>query len=616
MRFNTVTKKSVLVVSIIGLVVLLAINMLFPTIFYSVMEPHLIKQVKSVVSSNALRLSYIWRNNLILHQIRLSEALKDLVVRYYGDGDGGEREDIKEELLTFLPTIKSGRVTTGILSGQSDIASNYGYIVSTHHIMMFTSEGDFFYNGEAEKAARVLAGSDWYKSFDMTVFDNENEFFEYIPVIEDKDDPGFRIACKVDSFQAGGVTCFGVDAVDFEEILAQFDEFSEFGIDDYKIICNDKTIYSNLGERSRINIEEYPAYMSQGGQYEPMVWTEGDQVNIEALCTYVRENYRVALNIPKSTLLAPYEDAFQYFQLFLGAIALILIVAFCVTLKGMLNRLVRLDREMDRIRSGDYNVTLSDKSGDELGSLANTFNMMLQKIKEDMKNEERMQYSLMVSAIDPHYIYNTLNTITALAELSRNEDVVTVNKALIATLKDRLKMKNYKTFDTVRAEREALEQYMCIQRFLCHYEIFYTFSVPDEDLDMQIPKNIIQPLVENSIKHGILCNEDEAGEPKRGVIEVFVWRRDSQICIEISDNGAGIARDTLDRFFGSAREESAGYENDMEHIGVYNVRMRLKYLYQEAFQFLVESVIGQGTTVRITIPTGGNGKMDTDGGTG
>lgn len=588
MRLNTVTKKTMLLMSGIGIAVLFCINALFPSIFYQVMKPHLIHQISGIVSANALRQSYIWRNNNILNQLQNSDEMKQWILQYY---ISPEKEEAKEQIIASLPTLRNG-----IRRSEPIEPGHRGYINSSNYFLLFTSRGDVFYNEQAEPYAKVLLESDWYRTLNK-----EQELFDHLPLIESSD-AGLRIFGMVSSFKAGGIHCFGVNIVDFQDIQAQFDEFQTFHIDDYVIFCKGKILYQNLGTGSGIRLEEYPAAMMEGGQYETMVWTDQDSTHFSVLCTYIKEDYRVAAHVPKDLLLAPYQEAFSYFRLLLGCIVAILLVLFCVTLKGTLNRLTKLERKMNRVRQGDYHISISDKSSDEIGNLTNTFNMMLEKISQDRKKEQQMQYSLMVSAIDPHYLYNTLNTVTALAELGRNEDVIAVNDALIATLKDRLKMKNYKTFDTVKAEREALEQYMVIQNFLWHQTITFTFSVAEEDLTLQIPKNIIQPLVENAIKHGILCNEDEAGQPKPGVISVSVRRQEGHIVIEIADNGVGIDNETKEQFFSLEQAKKRMQDNDMEHIGIYNVQMRLDYLYHGKYEFQVESASGKGTIIRIVLP--------------
>lgn len=595
MRLNTVTKKIMALMLASSIVVVAVISALFPSIFYHVMKPHLLHQISSVVSSSALRQSYIWKNNNTLNTLQNSEELHNLIAEYElkKENQPEESENIKEQILTFLPFLRNG-------VDNEDPTGEHGYIISTHYFFIFTDQGEIFLNPNAEDAVRILLSSDWYRDLDKT-----QEFFGHPPVMEDPDNLDSRILCMVSSFRVGDMNCFGVNAVSLDDILAQFYEFYEFGLQDFLLYGDGNIIYQNLPDASNIDLSRYPEDMFSGNQYEIRLWEDADETNFMTLCTYKKEAYRIALNVPKDLLLEPYREAFQYFQLLLGIIVVVLLILFCVTTKGNLKRLVRLERKMNHVREGDYNVSVTDNQNDEISSLAHTFNMMLQKIREDMKNEEKMQYTLMVSAIDPHYIYNTLNTITALAELGRNEDVVAVNDALTGTLKDRMKLKNYKIFDTVRSEREALRQYMVIQSYLCYQKILFQFQVDEKDLDLLIPKNIIQPLVENSIKHGILCMEDddcEASTPYQGQIAVSVSREETAIHIKVSDNGIGMEEETLQQFFSQERKQDIHPEKNMEHIGTYNVQMRLHYLYQGNDQFLVDSQPGHGTRIHLILP--------------
>lgn len=618
-KFNTVTQKIMFLMTAISVIVLIIVSALFPSIFYYAMKPYLIKQISSVIASSALRQSYIWKNNNILHDLQLDEELQNLVIEYVQqkETDATQAEITRKRIVSFLPIL-----TNGI--DALDPSAEHGYIISTHYFILFTDQGDVFFDSGSEDIAQILFSSEWYRNLDKT-----EEFFDHPPIIEDPENPDSRILCMVSSFLAGEINCFAVNAVNLDDILAQFSEFQDFGIEDFLIYGNGQIIYQNLPNSSHIDLSKYPSSMFNGNQYEICIWEDHNETNFMTLCTYKKEFYRIAANVPKSLLLQPYREAFQYFQLLLGMIIVILLLLFCVTMRENLKRLVKLEKKMNYVRKGDYNVSIEDNGHDEISSLANTFTMMLSQIREDMKNEEKMQYTLMVSAIDPHYIYNTLNTVTALAELGRSKDVIAVNDALIATLKDRMKLKNYKIFDTVRAEREALKQYMVIQSYLCYQQIIFQFEVAQEDLDLMIPKNIIQPLVENSIKHGILCKEDdydldktkheshritqndisdnsycieETSNPYQGQITVSVSKDGENIQIEICDNGAGMDDETINHFFCQNLKKDMKPEKNMEHIGTYNVQMRLHYLYQGKQQFFVESTPGQGTRLHLILP--------------
>ncbi len=578
MKFNTVTKKIIAQLFGISIVVLLALTILFPSVFYRIMRPHLCKQISGVAGSAALRQSYIWRNNSHLKNITENQELKRLISEYYDPEKRTGQTEAK--IVSYLPLLENGKLN-----------ENAGYISFTNYFLLCTSEGDIFCGEQAKEAARIFEASDWYQSFDKS-----QKIKYHLPVIGEEETG--RFFCVLDSFRAGDVNCIAVNMVGVGEVLEQLRELEEFQAEDYLIYSNGSVLYSNLGEASGLKVEECPNYLFEGKQYEVLEWENGADTVFSVLCTYKDEDFRLIINVPEELLLEPYQKAFGYFQLLLCGLTVFLLAAFGISLKGTISRIRKLERKMNGVRKGNYDVDTRAPGNDEISSLGNTFWTMLEKIKKDMKREEQMQYTLMVSAVDPHYIYNTLNTVTVLAGLGRTEEVVAVNNALIGTLKDRLKMKNYKTFDTVEAEREAMGQYMLIQSYLSYLSIAYSFQVSAEVQKELIPKNIIQPLVENAIKHGIACAEDGQGEGKKGEISVSVTQEGTDICIRIRDNGAGMDVETAEQFFRKKPE----FQDDMAHIGVYNVRMRLNYLYQGNYKIAVESSPGEGTDILLYLP--------------
>ncbi|WP_040196799.1 sensor histidine kinase [Candidatus Soleaferrea massiliensis] len=592
-RFNTITKKSILMISAIGIAVILLINMGFPAIFYEIMKPHFSQSVSSVINACAVRQSYIWRSNSVAYRLSFDEAFHQLVADY--DNEDAGRDALYEEIQSFLPVNR-----VGYAKGKNPGA---GAITSTSYNMVYTEEGDSFYIPEAAGYARVVLESGWLKSLP-----GDQESASYSPVLYGEKESGLQALCFAVPFDAGGLRCYAVHIMNFAELEAQFGEMHALDIDDYLLLCEGEELYRSLGEGSQIDLDAYPAEMYEGLQYETRSFDKPDGIDFMVLCSYEEEDFRLAVHVPKETLLLPYSRIFLLFQLFLCALVLLLLIMVCFTLRGILSRLTRLDRRMNRVRQGDYNVVLLDKHTDEIGNLACTFNMMLQTIKEDIrrqveheKKEQQMQYSLLVSAIDPHFVYNTLNTITFLAKMNRNDEIVEVNNALIGTLKDRLTMKNCKTFDSVKVEKEVLEQYMLIQRCLCHNQIDYRFIVSKEDEALQIPKNILQPLVENALQHGILPHKDpQTRRIIEGSITITVTREQEQTVIRLADNGVGMDKQTIEKFFVQLPESIQN--KGSQHIGVHNVRMRLSYLYGDRCRMRVESAPGEGTRITIVLP--------------
>ena len=289
----------------------------------------------------------------------------------------------------------------------------------------------------------------------------------------------------------------------------------------------------------------------------------------------------------------------------------ILLFLVIVILNRSLYRLKKLVVQMKEVRDETYSVPKSIQSNDEVGMLADTFYQMMdqiqeniEKLKEKEKKEKRIEYSLLVSQIDPHFIYNTLSTITYLAELNQTDDIMILNQALIAMLRDRLKMTKLQIYDTLEREKQQLESYMTIQKYLCNNEIMLKFPVSEECAKLKYPKNILQPLVENSILHGILLHRDENENLIPGKIQICVSVSNGRIVTEIEDNGIGMTEENIKRYFCELPlEQEEMLENETrEHIGIYNIRMRMNYLYGERFHIFAHQKAEGGLKVHMEFP--------------
>jgi sensor histidine kinase YesM len=202
----------------------------------------------------------------------------------------------------------------------------------------------------------------------------------------------------------------------------------------------------------------------------------------------------------------------------------------------------------------------------------------------------------MLSRIDPHFIYNTMNTITYLARKKKSEDVVQVNEAMIEILKDRLRIDVYDSFDFVAQEINTTKQYLVIQQYR-YQDIFRVqWNVEPSVVNERIPKSMIQPIVENALYHGILENKDEEGEPLGGLISISIIRTRRKICIEVKDNGRGMTKEEYNAVLDPEMTEKG------KKIGLKNIWSRLRYLYGDDYDFVMITEEGVGTRVFLTVP--------------
>lgn len=422
-------------------------------------------------------------------------------------------------------------------------------------------------------------------------------------------------------FRVRGMKCYAIHLMDFKYIYVLFEELEEMGITDYCMFQHDRLIYQNTETVPEIN--SYPESMHVQQQYETSVLYQDDDMEFLTLVSYEGENLKIAVHAEKETLLAPYQGLMVLIECLIIGIILLLVFLISLFINQQLKRLTALSQRINYVIDGKDMPLPEDRHQDEISSLTENFNHMMETIQADIerrvqheKKEQEMQYSLLVSAIDPHFIYNTLNTVTFLAHMGNAEEIVKVNTALIGTLKDRLAIKNCKTYDTIMTEREILEQYMLIQSYLCHNTIEYSFEIEEGSEKLLVPKNIIQPLVENSIKHGLLPHKNlQTHEILDGRIGILARRSDISVneCrkaadqnhaiwmeIIIADNGVGISEEMISNYFTCPISEIT--ESEKEHIGICNIRKRLSYLYGDDYKLKVRETVGGGCTVILCLP--------------
>ena len=303
----------------------------------------------------------------------------------------------------------------------------------------------------------------------------------------------------------------------------------------------------------------------------------------------------------KAALLGYYKSIFSFVRTVLLASFLCFNLCLFLIIDRRMKKVRELAAQMEKVREGDYSVRVMADTGDEIEILSRSFNHMaetiqgnIDRIVEQEKREREMQYTVLASEINPHFIYNTLNTITYLAALKRYEDITKVTRAIIKILKDRLKIKQYQSFDTVRGEIALNKSYLELQAYMHGEKVQVTWNVPEELLDEKIPKSILQPLIENALVHGIYQKKDEDGQILPGELTVSIQRRDGCIFLEVGDTGIGMTPEEAERFLS---QESNEGEN---HIGLRNIRLRLHYLYGDSYHIECESTPKSGCIIRVS----------------
>lgn len=254
--------------------------------------------------------------------------------------------------------------------------------------------------------------------------------------------------------------------------------------------------------------------------------------------------------------------------------------------------LSQLEKAMERMEN-DFQGIDHDKIGSaEIASLMEKYVLMVDEIRnlmEEIKNKEKTlrdsEIRTLQSQINPHFLYNTLDTIVWLAEFGEVEKVVRVSKALGSFF--RLSLHGGQENIPVRDEIDHVKQYLLIQKERYLEKLEYEITVDENALDIEVPKIILQPIIENSIYHGIRHLEGN------GLIKISATKEKNRLVFVVEDNGVG-----FDQFLMKDIEK----QPTISGIGLSNVKERLRLLCGEDFVFEINSRVGEGTVVRIELP--------------
>jgi len=261
---------------------------------------------------------------------------------------------------------------------------------------------------------------------------------------------------------------------------------------------------------------------------------------------------------------------------------------------SLTKQLEKMTKTMERIKGGETQLRMSNLPEDEIGELGLTFNEMLDRIEGLIAREyeaklmvNRAEYKALQAQINPHFLYNTLDTMSSIAEISDCGEVSALSQSLSNIFRYSLDMKN--PFSTVAKEIAHLKNYIYVMNVRMQGEVKYVFDVEEGVLQDTLPRISIQPLVENAINHGL---KNARGE-KRVCIRAYKSGENLQIIVE--DNGVGISAQKMEKLL----KTDTGQETS---IGLSNIHSRMKMLYGEEYGLTIESEEGKGTKVFLNIP--------------
>lgn len=281
----------------------------------------------------------------------------------------------------------------------------------------------------------------------------------------------------------------------------------------------------------------------------------------------------------------------------MGLLLLLVIILSYYIPRSITMPITRISRVTDQVAKGNLSVRAAAESGAEARMLSDSLNAMIDKINEllDQVTTEQIrlrkaEFELLQAQINPHFLYNTLDTIVWLAEAGDQKRVV----SMVGNLSDffRTSLNQGKDIISIREELAHVRSYLEIQQVRYQDILRYEITVPEDLYEYKIPKITIQPLVENALYHGI---KNKRGQ---GTITITGERSENGFVLYVRDNGIGMTQERLNEVRAGIQKLSY---TGKEIYGLYNVNERIRLNFGETYGISIESTYGEGTCVSISL---------------
>lgn len=319
---------------------------------------------------------------------------------------------------------------------------------------------------------------------------------------------------------------------------------------------------------------------------------------------------RVISVFSESAIFREVNGVIRYAALVIGICLFVAVMLVQASATLITSRLLRLSRHMSKVGTGSWTVYPDLDGKDEIGQLSQRFNALVGRLSQLMKEmdeanrqkrkleqrQSEIKLKMLASQINPHFLFNTLESIRMEAHLRGEEEIAHAIWQLSALIRNGLEVDNGKI--SLSRELDMVKCYLELQKFRYEDRLNYKLEVEPGIEEIEIPPLIIQPLVENSILHGLEQKEEGATT----ILIRAYFDDNGRVCVNIFDDGAGIAPkrlQELNRMLNEPEEEAG------QRIGLRNVHDRLKLIYGDGAGLTIGSQEGEGTQISFCIPKEG-----------
>ena len=437
--------------------------------------------------------------------------------------------------------------------------------------------GDVVAHDDILAPIHLIENETWYLS---NLDDSNIHWFK-----KEEDNQSLYATRKMPLLDRTGVLGILLIKVNADHLFTPFNsiDFSNYGI---FITEEDKLIYEthNFDQKHQYEMIEYEDIEAFKNNSRYTVVTRTSEIN----------DWEITLYKPSTYSQKQLQSIYMLIMLVISICGMMMLAVLISTTHLISGRIEKLMLHMQLIETGEMDVNIpEDPYKDEIGTLQRSFKKMVERILRLIEEvyvsklrQKEYEMRALQQQINPHFLYNTLSMINFKALEVGAHDISKITLSLSQFY--RTSLNKGKNTCSIREEIENMKAYLDIQLMMHDNNFDIQCDVDDDILECETLNLILQPIVENSIKHGIDLIETD----KRGLIKIYATKNDGVIYVMIEDNGVGMNQNTIDIMLS---QNSKGY-------GMRNVNERIKLYYGEEYGIYIESVMNEGTIITVKIP--------------
>ncbi len=374
--------------------------------------------------------------------------------------------------------------------------------------------------------------------------------------------------------------------------LSCFDESLGTGIDTEKgsgeiVLANKQgeIIYANNSETAGTSLTDWEQ------QDKREVYSDARNLGLSGLSVHYR--------LSEETLYRVVDTMRKRMMIVLAAAILLTVFYTVKIMKIYQRRTAKILESMQELPKGNFTTRLPIESQDEIGRISDSFNLMCEQLNSYVERvykaeiqRKNAEMNALQAQINPHFLYNTLESIKSKAVMNQDEDCAEMISILGSMF--RWISPTGKKITTLDEELEYIRNYLRLQSYRYNQKLEICIQIEEEYLDYEVPKLILQPLVENVIHHAL------DGVERDKIIGIQVKKKDTGLEITVYDNGRGMTQERLDEI--NRKLQSSVEQDEFESIGLANVNQRLKLMFGQDYGVMIRSIEGLGTAVKIRVP--------------